>query len=76
MNELKIHKININEIRFLAKEGFNIDEIADILNISYQVLKQYYNKGRSNKRCRNYAFYRSIYKAILYGKKEYKSKFK
>lgn len=71
IKEPKITKININKVKELASEGFEIGEIADILNISFQVFMQYYNKGKSNKKIKNYAYYRSIYKAIVIGHKDF-----
>lgn len=71
IKEPKIINIDINRVRELASEGFEVGEIADILNISFQVFMQYYNKGKSNKKIKNYAYYRSIYKAITSGHKDF-----
>lgn len=69
--ESNITKLNINKIRELASEGYELGEIADILNISFQVFMQYYNKGKSEKKIKNYIYYRSIYKAFQYGHKDF-----
>lgn len=74
--EAKVINIDINQIRYWASQGCTIGEIADMLDISYQVLQQYYNKGKGRKIIKNYAFYRSIYKAINYGRQKYKNNIK
>lgn len=70
--QAKVINIDINLIREYAGEGYNLGEIADLLNISFQVLTQYYNKGkRNNKKMKNYVYYRSIYKAYNSGHNTY-----
>ena len=67
----KIKDVDINKIKEYASEGYSLGEIADLLNISFQVFTQYYNKGKSKKKIKNYEYYRSIYKAVLEGRREY-----
>lgn len=70
--QAKVINIDINLIREYASQGYNLGEIADLLNISFQVLTQYYNKGkRNNKKMKNYVYYRSIYKAYNSGHNTY-----
>lgn len=66
--QAKVINIDINLVREYASEGYDLGEIADLLNISFQVFTQYYNKGKSgNKKMKNYVYYRSIYKAYNSG---------
>lgn len=66
--QAKVINVDINLVREYASEGYDLDEIADLLNISFQVFTQYYNKGKSgNKKMKNYVYYRSIYKAYNSG---------
>ncbi len=66
--QAKVINIDINLVREYASEGYDLGEIADLLNISFQVFTQYYNKGKSgNKKMKNYIYYRSIYKAYNSG---------
>lgn len=70
--EPKVINIDINLVREYASEGYDLGEIADLLNISFQVFTQYYNKGKSgNKKMKNYVYYRSIYKAYNSGHNTY-----
>lgn len=70
--QAKVINIDINLVREYASEGYNLGEIADLLNISFQVFTQYYNKGKSgNKKMKNYIYYRSIYKAYNGGHNTY-----
>lgn len=73
IKEPKVINVDINLVREYASDGYDLGEIADLLNISFQVFTQYYNKGKSgNKKMKNYVYYRSIYKAVNGGHKEYK----
>lgn len=66
--QAKVINIDINLVREYASDGYDLGEIADLLNISFQVFTQYYNKGKSgNKKMKNYVYYRSIYKAYNSG---------
>ena len=66
--QAKVINVDINLVREYASEGYDLGEIADLLNISFQVFTQYYNKGKSgNKKMKNYVYYRSIYKAYNSG---------
>lgn len=66
--QAKVINIDINLVREYASDGYDLGEIADLLNISFQVFTQYYNKGKSgNKKMKNYIYYRSIYKAYNSG---------
>lgn len=68
----KVINIDINLVREYASEGYGLGEIADLLNMSFQVFTQYYNKGKSgNKKMKNYIYYRSIYKAYNSGHNTY-----
>lgn len=68
IKEPKVINVDINLVREYATEGYDLGEIADLLNISFQVFTQYYNKGKSgNKKMKNYVYYRSIYKAYNSG---------
>ena len=69
--QAKVKDIDINLVREYASDGYNLLEIADLLDISAQVFMQYYNKGKSRKKIKNYIYYRSIYKAYNGGHKEY-----
>lgn len=69
--QAKVKDIDINLVREYASDGYNLLEIADLLDISAQVFMQYYNKGkRGNKKMKNYIYYRSIYKAVNCGHAE------
>lgn len=71
--QAKVKDIDINLVREYAAEGYTLGEIADLLDISFQVFTQYYNKGKNgNNKMKNYIYYRSIYKAVNSGRKEYK----
>lgn len=73
IKEPKVINVDINLVREYASDGYDLGEIADLLNISFQVFTQYYNKGKSgNKKMKNFIYYRSIYKAVNNGHKEYK----
>ena len=76
MKETKILNIDFNQIRFWASQGLSDGEIADMLNISYQVFQQYINKGKSRKKIKNYSYYRSVYMALKNGRQRYKNKIK
>lgn len=70
--QAKVKDIDINLVREYASDGYNLLEIADLLDISAQVFMQYYNKGKSGrKKIKNYIYYRSIYKAYNGGHAEY-----
>ena len=70
--EPKVINIDINLVREYASDGYDLGEIADLLNMSFQVFTQYYNKGKSgNKKMKNYIYYRSIYKAYNSGHNTY-----
>lgn len=70
--QAKVINVDINLVREYASEGYDLGEIADLLNISFQVFTQYYNKGKSgNKKMKNYVYYRSIYKAYNSGRNLY-----
>lgn len=70
--EPKVINVDINLVREYASDGYDLGEIADLLNISFQVFTQYYNKGKSgNKKMKNYVYYRSIYKAYNSGHNTY-----
>lgn len=71
--QAKVKEVDINLVREYAAEGYTLGDIADLLDISFQVFTQYYNKGRKgNKKMKNYLYYRSIYKAVRCGHKEYR----
>lgn len=71
IDEPKIKKIDFNKVREFASEGYEDGEIADLLNISFQVYMQYYNKGKSTKLVKNYEYYRAFYCAVVSGRRDF-----
>lgn len=74
MKNPKIIEMDINQVRFYASEGYTEGEIADLLKINYQALKQYKNHAK-NKEVRNHEYYKWFYKALKEGQAEYKKRF-